>query len=200
MKSLILYTGLAIFIVLILMMAKQVYAEGCNSATNANCIETNSNTNSNVNSNLTSETTVKSPPPSAMSPTINNSNSDLCTVGIAAAVQTQVLGISGGGTVRDMNCERLKNAKVLYDMGMKVAAVSVLCQDKRVFDSMMNAGTPCPYDGLVGQPAKEAWKNNPHLVPGAKTGKKEEWSEDTKSTATGAGAVGGLFLALLFIL
>ena len=200
MKSLILYTGLAIVIVFILMMAKQVYAEGCNSATNANCIETNSNTTSKVDSNLTSETTVKPPPPSAMSPTINNSNSDLCTVGIAAAVQTQVLGISGGGTVRDMNCERLKNAKVLYDMGMKVAAVSVLCQDKRVFESMMNAGTPCPYDGLVGQPAKEAWKNNPHLVPGAKTGKKEEWSEDTKSTATGAGAVGGLFLALLFIL
>jgi len=200
MKSLILYTGLAILIVFILMMAKQVYAEGCDSATNANCIETNSNTTSKVDSNLTSETTVKSPPPSAMSPTINNSNSDLCTVGIAAAVQTQVLGISGGGTVRDMNCERLKNAKVLYDMGMKVAAVSVLCQDKRVFESMMNAGTPCPYDGLVGQPAKEAWKNNPHLVPGAKTGKKEEWSEDTKSTATGAGAVGGLFLALLFIL
>ena len=200
MKSLILYTGLAILIVFILMMAKQVYAEGCDSATNANCIETNSNTTSKVDSNLTSTTTVKSPPPSAMSPTINNSNSDLCTVGIAAAVQTQVLGISGGGTVRDMNCERLKNAKVLYDMGMKVAAVSVLCQDKRVFESMMNAGTPCPYDGLVGQPAKEAWKNNPHLVPGAKTGKKEEWSEDTKSTATGAGAVGGLFLALLFIL
>ena len=182
------------------MMAKQVYAAGCDSATNANCIETNSNTTSQVDSNLTSTTTVKSPPPSAMSPTINNSNSDLCTVGIAAAVQTQVLGISGGGTVRDMNCERLKNAKVLYDMGMKVAAVSVLCQDKRVFESMMNAGTPCPYDGLVGQPAKEAWKNNPHLVPGAKTGKKEEWSQDAKSTATGASAVGGLLLALLLFL
>ena len=194
------YFCIAVFVLIVALMAKQVHSEGCNSATNANCIETNSNTTSTVNSNLTSETTVKSPPPSAMSPTINNSNSDLCTVGVAAAVQTQVLGISGGGTVRDMNCERLKNAKVLYDMGMKVAAVSVLCQDKRVFESMMNAGTPCPYDGLVGQPAKEAWKNNPHLVPGAKTGKKEEWSEDTKSTATGAGAVGGLFLALLFIL
>ncbi len=194
------YFCIAVFVLIVALMAKQVHSEGCNSATNANCIETNSNTTSTVNSNLTSETTVKSPPPSAMSPTINNSNSDLCTVGVAAAVQTQVLGISGGGTVRDMNCERLKNAKVLYDMGMKVAAVSVLCQDKRVFESMMNAGTPCPYDGLVGQPAKEAWKNNPHLVPGAKTGKKEEWSEDTKSTATGAGAVGGLFLALLLIL
>ena len=194
------YFCIAVFVFIVALMAKQVHSEGCNSATNANCIETNSNTTSKVDSTLTSETTVKSPPPSAMSPTINNSNSDLCTVGVAAAVQTQVLGISGGGTVRDMNCERLKNAKVLYDMGMKVAAVSVLCQDKRVFESMMNAGTPCPYDGLVGQPAKEAWKNNPHLVPGAKTGKKEEWSEDTKSTATGAGAVGGLFLALLLIL
>ena len=125
-------------------------AEGCDSSTNANCIETNSNTNSNVNSTMSSETTVKSPPPSAMSPTINNSNSDLCTVGVAGAVQTQILGISAGATVRDMNCERLKNAKVLYDMGMKVAAVSVMCQDKRIFASMMNAGTPCPFDGLVG--------------------------------------------------
>ena len=175
------------------------YAEGCDSTTNANCIETNSNTTSSVNSTLSSETTVKSPPPSAMSPTINNSNSDLCTVGMSGAVQTQILGISVGTATRDMNCERLKNAKVLYDMGMKVAAVSVLCMDKRVFESMMNAGTPCPFDGLVGQPAKDAWKNNPHLVPDAKTGAKEEWDDDTKNTATGAGAVIGLFLALLFI-
>jgi hypothetical protein len=174
-------------------------AEGCDSTTNANCIETNSNTNSNVNSNMTSETTVKSPPPSAMSPSINNSNSDLCTVGVAGAVQTQILGISAGATVRDMNCERLKNAKVLYDMGMKVAAVSVMCQDKRIFASMMNAGTPCPFDGLVGSPAKEAWNNNPHLIPGAKTGKNKEWSDEDKNTAKGAAGVGGL-LALLLLL
>jgi len=199
-KKILVYGGWAIFIIVVWLMAKQVYAEGCDSTTNSNCIETNSNTNSTVNSNLNSETTIKSPPPSAMSPTINNSNSDLCTVGVSGAVQTQILGISAGTTTRDMNCERLKNAKVLYDMGMKVAAVSVLCQHKRVFESMMNAGTPCPFDGLVGQPAKDAWNNNPHLIPDAKTGKKEEWDEDTKSTATGAGAVGGLLLALLFIL
>ena len=199
MKAILLYTGLAIFAVIILMMANEVYAEGCDSTTNANCIETNSNTTSTVNSTLSSETTVKSPPPSAMSPTINNSNSDLCTVGMSGAVQTQILGISVGTTTRDLNCERLKNAKVLNDMGMKVAAVSVLCMDKRVFESMMNAGTPCPFDGLVGQPAKDAWKNNPHLVPDAKTGAKEEWDEDAKNTAAGAGAVISLFLALLFI-
>ena len=200
MRKTLVYVGWAVFILVIWLMAKEVMAEGCDSITNSNCIETNSNTNSTVNSNLTSETTVKSPPPSAMSPSINMSNSDLCTVGVSGAVQTQILGISAGATVRDMNCERLKNAKVLYDMGMKVAAVSVMCQDKRIFDSMMNAGTPCPYDGLVGKPAKEAWNNNAHLIPGAKTGKKEEWDDDTKSTATGAGAIGGLLLALLLIL
>jgi len=199
-RKTLVYVGWAVFILVIWLMAKEVMAEPCDSTTNSNCIETNSNTNSTVNSNLKSETTVKSPPPSAMSPSINMSNSDLCTVGVSGAVQTQILGISAGATVRDMNCERLKNAKVLYDMGMKVAAVSVMCQDKRIFDSMMNAGTPCPYDGLVGKPAKEAWNNNAHLIPGAKTGKKEEWDDDTKSTATGAGAIGGLLLALLFIL
>ena len=113
---------------------------------------------STVISNGTMETTVNSPPPSAITPQISASNSDLCTVGVAGAVQTQILGISAGRTVRDMNCEKLKNAKVMYDMGMKVAAVSVMCQDERVFDAMMNAGTPCPKDGLIGDKARLAWE------------------------------------------
>ena len=113
---------------------------------------------STVTSNGSMETTIVSPPPSAISPNINTSNSDLCTVGVAGAVQTQILGISAGRTVRDMNCEKLKNAKTMYDMGMKVAAVSVMCQDKRVFDAMLNAGTPCPKNGLVGDKARLAWE------------------------------------------
>ena len=110
---------------------RMVFAEeGCDSSTNSNCIETNSNTNSKVDSTLTSTTTVKSPPPSAMAPSINSSNSDTCHVSVAGAVQTQILGISAGKTVRDLNCERLKNAKVMYDMGLKVSAVAIMCQDK----------------------------------------------------------------------
>lgn len=121
-------------------------------------IVTESTTHSTVRTEGDMTTTVKSPPPSAISPQMSsNGNSDLCTVGVAGAVQTQILGISMGSTVRDMNCEKLKNAKTLYDMGMKVAAVSVMCQDKRVFDAMMNAGTPCPYDGKIGSDAREAW-------------------------------------------
>jgi hypothetical protein len=113
---------------------------------------------STVRSDGTMDTTINSPPPSAISPQISASNSDLCTVGVAGAVQTQILGISAGRTVRDMNCEKLKNAKTMYDMGMKVAAVSVMCQDERVFDAMMNAGTPCPKDGLIGDKARLAWE------------------------------------------
>lgn len=150
-----------------------------------------------TDSNITSktETTLRSPPPSAITPNMNISNSDLCTVGIAGAVQTQILGISAGGTVRDMNCERLKNAKTLYDMGMKVAAVSVMCQDKRVFDAMMMAGTPCPYDGMIGPAAKAAWNANSEEEP-EENEESEEMTNETK-TAIGAGSVASLLLLLL---
>ena len=184
---------LFVWAVVIVVLASSIYAM-------SETITTNNTTNSTVDSNLNSSTKITSPPPSAISPSISASNSDLCTVGVSGAVQTQILGISAGKTVRDMNCERLKNAKVLYDMGMKVAAVSVMCQDKRIFASMMNAGTPCPFDGLVGTPAKQAWLNNPHLVPGAKSGNKKEWSDDDKNTAKGAAGVGGLLAILLLLL
>lgn len=128
-------------------------------------IVTESTSDSNVTTNSTSETTVNSPPPTAASPSINASNSDLCTVGISGAVQTQILGISGGSTVRDMNCERLKLSKTLYDMGMKVAAVSVMCQDERIFGAMKMAGTPCPYEGKIGPEAAELWEANPKMSP-----------------------------------
>lgn len=128
-------------------------------------IVTDSTSNSTVTTTGKTETTVKSPPSSAISPSINSSNSDLCTVGVSGAVQTQILGISGGATVRDINCERLKLSKTLYDMGMKVAAVSVMCGDPRVFSAMEMAGTPCPYEGKIGAEAKELWDANPELKP-----------------------------------
>lgn len=128
-------------------------------------IVTDSTSNSTVTTTGKTETTVKSPPSSAISPSINSSNSDLCTVGVSGAVQTQILGISGGQTVRDMNCERLKLSKTLYDMGMKVAAVSVMCGDSRVFSAMEMAGTPCPFEGKIGEEAKQLWEQYPELKP-----------------------------------
>jgi hypothetical protein len=164
------------------------------SALAADPIVTQSTSNSTVNSNSKAETTVKSPPPSAISPSINSSNSDLCTVGVSGAVQTQILGLSTGQTVRDLNCERLKNAKVLYDMGMKVAAVSVMCQDPRVFKSMMMAGTPCPYEGKIGAEAAELWASNLDQWP-------TEAEQENRRNDTLIGALGGVALsAIIFAL
>jgi hypothetical protein len=164
-------------------------------------IRTDSTTNSTITTNGQTETTLKSPPASAISPTINTSNSDLCTFGVAGAVQTQILGISTGTQFTDDNCERLKNSKTLYDMGMKVAAVSLMCQDERVFKAMMNAGTPCPYDGKIGAEAKAAWaeelagenwdQHNARMV--------EEGILDDQDKKTAA-ATGGLASLLLLLL
>jgi len=120
-------------------------------------IVTESTSRSTTDNNST--TTVKSPPPTAVAPAVTTINNDVCAVAASGAVQTQILGISMGGTMRDMNCERIKLSKNLYDMGMKVAAVATLCQDERIFTAMIAAGTPCPVEGKIGEQAKEEWKN-----------------------------------------
>ncbi len=131
----------------------------------ADPIVTDSTTRSTSDSTSNSTTTIKSPPPTAVAPNITSLNNDLCAVGVSGAAQTQILGIAIGGTFIDKNCERLKLSKTLYDMGMKVAAVSTLCQDERVFTAMMNAGTPCPVDGKIGNEAKVVWEADPDRKP-----------------------------------
>ena len=157
-------------------------------------ITTHSTTDSTVTSNGNMNTTINQPPPSAISPQFSaGNNSDLCTIGVAGAVQTQILGISAGTTFTEENCLRLKNSKVLYDMGMKVAAVSVMCQDRKVFDAMMHAGTPCPYNGTIGEAARLGWETH---VEETKNELKRSEKPDVKETAIfgGLGLLGLLFL------
>ncbi len=131
----------------------------------SNQSSTSVNRNDNYSSSDVNQKIVQ-PPPTAIAPSMmSGGNADLCTVGVSGAVQTQILGISAGKTQRDLNCERLKLSKTMYDMGMKVAAVSILCQDRRVFDAMLSAGTPCPYDGKIGETAKQLWESNPDRIP-----------------------------------
>jgi len=111
-------------------------------------------------------TTVKQPPPSAIAPQFGSgNNSDLCTISSSGSVQTQILGLSVGTTYTEENCLRLKKAQKLYMFGMKVAAVSVMCQDPDVWSAMMSAGTPCPIDGLIGDEAKRAWAVKTDEIP-----------------------------------
>jgi len=113
----------------------------------------------------TTNSTIKSSPPSASAPSYNAMTQDVCAVGASAGIQTFGVGISGGKHFIDKNCERLKLARILNDFGMKVAAVAILCQDERVFESMIQAGTPCPIDGKIGKEAMKLWTKYDHERP-----------------------------------
>jgi hypothetical protein len=181
---------------------------------NNNNTSTSTNVNTNVNNSSSTSTSdqridsnnkndnynrsdinqkIESPPPSAIAPSMmSGGNSDLCTTGVSGAIQTQILGIAGGATIRDMNCERLKLSKTLFDMGMKVAAVATMCQDRRVWDAMMAAGTPCPIDGRIGEAARVAWNENADRIPQPVVEKKDD---TVQKVGTSLG-----FLALLLLL
>ena len=141
--------------------------EGGYTSTATTTYQSGSSSNSTTTNNSTSN--VRSAPPSAGAPSYNSMTQDVCAVGVSAGVQTFGLGVSGGKHTIDKNCERLKLARILNDFGMKVAAVAILCQDERVFESMIQAGTPCPIDGKIGKEAEALWSKYDHERPDYKT-------------------------------
>jgi len=147
MKAILYFWGLLV-VICIGLTAKQALAQP---------IVTDSTSNS--------KTKVESPPPSAISPSITTINNKMCSSGVAAAVQTQIFGISMGTTVRDANCEMIIKAESLFNMQMKTAAVAVMCQDAANWWGMWDAGTYCPIEGKVGMAAKEHWDANPDMKP-----------------------------------
>ena len=124
--------------------------------------QTNTTTNSTNNNSYTGDQRVVN---SSSAPSMSAMSQDLCLVGVSAGVSTFGLGVSGGSYTRDENCERIKLSKVLNDLGMKVAAVSILCQDPRVFYAMEQSGTPCPFEGKIGKDAQQQWKKYGKLRP-----------------------------------
>ena len=130
--------------------------------------------------NTVSSTVVDKSVPTASAPSVMINNSDVCKSAASAAIQTQILGFASGITVTDENCERLKLSRALYAMGMKVAAIASLCQDVRVFDAMLMAGTPCPFRGHIGDEAKSGWEENPDLVPSDSQMLKKKVAESLK--------------------
>ena len=137
--------------------------------------------------------------PTANSPSVVVNNSDVCKTAAAGAVQTQILGISSGITITDENCERIKLSRSLYSMGMKVAAVSTLCADPRVWDSMQMAGTSCPYMGAIGDEATQGWKDNPDMIPeGSVIAAK--WNKEEKELTKSQGLTDGQKLLKFVIL
>jgi len=137
--------------------------EGGYESTTTTTYESGSESTSTTNNTTNSD--IRSSPPSAAAPSYNSMTQDVCAVGVSAGIQTFGIGLSGGKHVIDKNCERLKLARILDQFGMKVAAVAILCQDERVFESMIQAGTPCPIDGKIGKEAKALWAKYDHERP-----------------------------------
>jgi hypothetical protein len=140
----------------------QTNVSGSNTAIEGNYSSESSTTyqsgsSSNTTTSSTTNSNIKSAPPSSSAPSYNSMTQDVCAVGASVGVQTFGVGLSGGKHFIDKNCERLKLARILNDFGMKVAAVAILCQDERVFESMIQAGTPCPIDGKIGKDALALW-------------------------------------------
>ena len=149
----------------------QTNSSGSNTQITGGYTSTTTNTYAGGQTNTTTSTTTSStngseiPPPSANSPSYSSMSQDVCSMGVSGSVSTGVFGLSGGKHVVDLNCERIKLAKVLQDFGMKVASVAVLCQDPRVFMAMEAAGTPCPFDGKIGAEAAALWDTYEELRP-----------------------------------
>lgn len=97
------------------------------------------------------------PVPSAIAPSMSAFSQDVCAIPVSGAVSSTVIGFSGGSVISDKNCERIKLSKVLNDLGLKVTAVAILCQDERVWEAMEMSGSPCPIGGAIGDAARRAW-------------------------------------------
>ena len=123
-----------------------------------------SGSSSNTTSTSNNSSNIKSAPPTSSAPPLTN-GIDTCAFSLTGGVQSFGFGVSAGKTYVEENCQRIKNARELNTLGMKVSAVALLCQDASVFTSMMSAGTPCPFDGKIGSEAKMLWDQYPELRP-----------------------------------
>lgn len=114
---------------------------------------------------------------SAISPSYMSSGMDTCLKGSGGSLQTVGVGFSSGSYEVDPNCDRRRDAKLLSDLGMKVAAVARMCEATEVWRSMFLSGTPCPLllNGklVVGKRAVLAMKRQPEIyIP--------DYNKDTK--------------------
>tara|TARA_B100001109_G_C18734930_1_gene413858 strand:+ start:97 stop:735 length:639 start_codon:yes stop_codon:yes gene_type:complete len=141
--------------------------------------QSGSSSNSTTNNETNNTTNAKTAVNPSNAPSMSVYGQDSCVIPLAAGVT--VIGFSGsfGSYYTDPNCERRKSVAVLAKLGMKVAAISLMCQDVDVWQAMMDAGTPCPVDGLIGAKAKERWmeKRRKELTGDTQTKRSMKWNE-----------------------
>ena len=162
------YTLLVIFWFILIFSTVSAFAitqhnvSGANSSTSitggyesATTYQSGSSSNSTTNSTSTSN--IKSAPYTSSAPSMNTSNN--CAMALSGGLQTFSIGVSGGKSYIDKTCELIALSTALRNSGMKVASISILCQDPRVFKAMFNSATYCPVEGQIGKAAYDLLVN-----------------------------------------
>ena len=147
---------------------------GESSTTNSNNVTTDTSTSNTYNGAGSSS---EIPVGSAITPSYMSNGMDTCLKGSGGSLQTVGVGFSSGSYDVDPNCDRRRDAKLLSDLGMKVAAVARMCEAVEVWRSMFLSGTPCPIlsNGklVVGKRAMLVMKRQPETyIP--------DYNKDTK--------------------
>jgi len=148
-----------------------------------------------VDNSTTSNSTsnVRSSVPTASAPGLS-SGIDTCSLSVSAGVQTFNFGISGGSTYNDEKCEMRKNAKLLNDLGMKVASLALICKDPKIFSAMFAAETYCPINirgkSLIGEQALAIYTRYPRIRPDYEDWKRQqdiikEYKDNEEQFSTG---------------
>ena len=173
----------SIFFVIFYLWAGVAFAEGVQATNNMtgdlntntmnSTVDSNNIANSTTNNNYGAGAGKSAPPMSAIAPSYMSSGADTCLVGEGGGIQTGVFGVSSGSYEQDPECNRRRNAKVLNDLGMKVAAIGLMCEDIKVWEAMFSSQSPCPFviNGrlVVGKQAYLMMKQNPEfLIPNYK--------------------------------
>lgn len=145
----------------------EVPEEGIRNEGDLNTNQINSNNNNRTTNNSGPNAGSTMPANTAVSPSLMSSGTESCLQSISGGLQLVGFGVSSGKYVQDEECNRRRNAITLSNMGMKIAAVSLMCQNADVWRAMLLAATPCPVikSGriVVGKRAFLAIKQKPGL-------------------------------------
>jgi len=123
--------------------------EGGYTSTSTTNFADGSSSNTTATTTNSSTSNIKSAPFTASAPSMNTSNN--CALSLSAGVQNFSIGASVGRSYQDETCELIALSTALSRVGMKVASIALLCQDERVWQAFISAGTPCPTDGAIGK-------------------------------------------------
>lgn len=130
-------------------------------------LNTSNSNNNNVTKTFNGAGSRSMPANTAVAPSLMSTGQQSCLKSLSGGVQLVGFGVSSGLYRQDEECNRRLNAITLSNMGMKVASVSLMCQNAQVWRAMFMSATPCPIIRagklVVGKNALLEIKKNPDM-------------------------------------